>query len=167
MKIGLSPFFHQRIEDLANQHVKPQFFKSEYDKIFDGDEFWQNLKVSESTTFNWDDTSTYIKKPPYFDDFSLQMTPPADINDAKALLLMGDSVTTDHISPAGAIPETYPAGEYLIAKKVAPQDFNSYGSRRGNHDVMMRGTFGNIRIKNRMMGPPAPASCSACRSSSA
>jgi aconitate hydratase len=80
------------------------------------------------------------------------VTKPKNVNDAKVLLLMGDSVTTDHISPAGAIPETYPAGKYLIAKKVAPQDFNSYGSRRGNHDVMMRGTFGNIRIKNRMMG---------------
>jgi aconitate hydratase A / 2-methylisocitrate dehydratase len=142
----------QEIEDLVRQHVKPQFFKSEYEQIFDGDEFWQKLTVSESTTFDWDETSTYIKKPPYFEGFSLQATQPQNVNDAKALLLVGDSVTTDHISPAGAIPETYPAGKYLIAKKVAPQDFNSYGSRRGNHDVMMRGTFGNIRIKNRMVG---------------
>jgi aconitate hydratase len=142
----------QEIEDLVRQHVKPQFFKSEYEQIFDGDEFWQKLTVSESTTFDWDETSTYIKKPPYFEGFSLQATQPQNVNDAKALLLLGDSVTTDHISPAGAIPETYPAGKYLIAKKVAPQDFNSYGSRRGNHDVMMRGTFGNIRIKNRMVG---------------
>ncbi len=142
----------QEIEDLVRQHVKPQFFKSEYEQIFDGDEFWQKLTVSESTTFDWDETSTYIKKPPYFEGFSLQATQPQNVNDAKALLLLGDSVTTDHISPAGAIPETYPAGKYLIAKKVAPQDFNSYGSRRGNHDVMIRGTFGNIRIKNRMVG---------------
>jgi aconitate hydratase len=142
----------QEIEDLARQHVKQQFFQSEYEQIFDGDEFWQKLKVAESTTFKWDKKSTYIKKPPYFEGFSLQVTKPKNVNDAKVLLLMGDSVTTDHISPAGAIPETYPAGKYLIAKKVAPQDFNSYGSRRGNHDVMMRGTFGNIRIKNRMMG---------------
>ena len=142
----------QEIEDLVRQHVKPQFFKSEYEQIFDGDEFWQKLTVSESTTFDWDETSTYIKKPPYFEGFSLQAPQPQNVNDAKALLLVGDSVTTDHISPAGAIPETYPAGKYLIAKKVAPQDFNSYGSRRGNHDVMMRGTFGNIRIKNRMVG---------------
>ena len=142
----------QEIEDLVRQHVKPQFFKSEYEQIFDGDEFWQKLTVSESTTFDWDETSTYIKKPPYFEGFSLQATQPQNVNDAKALLLVGDSVTTDHISPAGAIPETYPAGKYLIDRKVAPQDFNSYGSRRGNHDVMMRGTFGNIRIKNRMVG---------------
>jgi len=140
------------IEDLVRQHVKPHFFKSEYDQIYDGDEFWQKLNVAQSTTFNWDENSTYIKKPPYFEGFSLQVTKPLNINDAKTLLLMGDSVTTDHISPAGAIPETYPAGKYLIAKKVAPQNFNSYGSRRGNHDVMMRGTFGNIRIKNRMVG---------------
>ena len=143
---------NQEIEDLVRQHVKPQFYKSAYDQIFDGDEFWQNLKVAESTTFNWDEKSTYIKKPPYFDGFSLQTTQPVNVNDARALMLLGDSVTTDHISPAGAIPETYPAGRYLIAKEVAPQDFNSYGSRRGNHDVMMRGTFGNIRIKNRMVG---------------
>ena len=143
---------NQEIEDLVRQHVKPQFYKSAYDQIFDGDEFWQNLKVAESTTFNWDEKSTYIKKPPYFDGFSLQTTQPVNVNDARALMLLGDSVTTDHISPAGAIPETYPAGQYLIAKEVAPQDFNSYGSRRGNHDVMMRGTFGNIRIKNRMVG---------------
>ena len=141
----------EEIEDLARKHVKQQFFESEYEQIFDGDESWQKLKVTKSTTFKWDEKSTYIKKPPYFEAFSLQVTKPVNINDAKVLLLMGDSVTTDHISPAGAIPKTYPAGKYLIAEKVDPQDFNSYGSRRGNHDVMMRGTFGNIRIKNRML----------------
>ncbi|MGD9302186.1 MAG: aconitate hydratase AcnA, partial [Desulfobacterales bacterium] len=141
----------KEIKDLVRQHVKQQFYKSEYEQIFDGDEFWQNLKVSESTTFNWDDTSTYIKKPPYFDGFSLEVAQPMNVIDAKALLLLGDSVTTDHISPAGAIPENYPAGKYLMSKMVSPQDFNSYGSRRGNHDVMMRGTFGNIRIKNKMV----------------
>jgi aconitate hydratase len=143
---------NREIEDLVRQHVKQQFYKSEYEQIFDGDDFWQKLDVAESTTFNWDEKSTYIKKPPYFDGFSLQATQPVNVDDARALLLLGDSVTTDHISPAGAIPETYPAGQYLIGKKVDPQDFNSYGSRRGNHDVMMRGTFGNIRIKNRMVG---------------
>ncbi|MBE9544737.1 MAG: aconitate hydratase AcnA [Proteobacteria bacterium] len=142
----------KEIEDLVRQHVKPQFYKSAYEQIFDGDELWQQLNVSESTTFDWDKTSTYIKKPPYFDGFSPPVTRPQNVNDAKVLLLLGDSVTTDHISPAGAIPETYPAGKYLIAKQVASQDFNSYGSRRGNHDVMMRGTFGNIRIKNKMVG---------------
>ncbi len=142
----------KEIEDLVNQHVKQEFFKAEYDKIFDGDEFWQKLQVTESTTFRWDKTSTYIKKPPYFDGFNLQLTKSINIEDAKALLLLGDSVTTDHISPAGAIPQNYPAGQYLMDQNVTPQDFNSYGSRRGNHEVMMRGTFGNIRIKNKMMG---------------
>jgi len=142
----------KEIEDVTDKHVKQQFFRTEYEKIFDGDEFWQKLKVTESTTFHWDEASTYIKKPPYFDGFKLQLTESGNIKDARALLLMGDSVTTDHISPAGAIPQTYPAGKYLIGKKVVPQDFNSYGSRRGNHEVMMRGTFGNIRLKNRMVG---------------
>jgi len=142
----------KEIEDLARKHVKQRFFKSEYEQIFDGDEFWQKLKVTKSTTFKWDKKSTYIKKPPYFERFPLQVPKPKNVTDAKVLLLLGDSVTTDHISPAGAIPETYPAGKYLVAKNVAPRDFNSYGSRRGNHDVMMRGTFGNIRIKNRMVG---------------
>ena len=142
----------KEIADLVNQHVKQQFFKSEYDKIFDGDEFWQKLQVTESTTFRWDENSSYIKKPPYFDGFNLQPAPSDNIRDAKALLLMGDSITTDHISPAGAIPQSYPAGKYLMDQNVAPQDFNSYGSRRGNHEVMMRGTFGNIRIKNKMVG---------------
>jgi aconitate hydratase len=142
----------EEIEDLVRQHVKQEFYKSEYEQIFDGDKFWQKLDVSESTTFDWDIKSTYIKKPPYFDGFSLQIAKPVNINDAKVLLLLEDSVTTYHISPAGAIPEAYPAVKYLMSKKVAPQDFNSYGSRRGNHDVMMRGTFGNIRIKNKMVG---------------
>ena len=142
----------KEMADLVNQHVKQQFFKSEYDKIFDGDEFWQKLQVTESTTFRWDENSTYIKKPPYFDGFNLQPAPSDNIRDAKTLLLMGDSITTDHISPAGAIPQNYPAGKYLMDQNVAPQDFNSYGSRRGNHEVMMRGTFGNIRIKNKMVG---------------
>jgi aconitate hydratase len=142
----------KEIGDLVNQHVKQQFFKSEYDKIFDGDEFWQKLQVAESTTFRWDENSTYIKKPPYFDAFNLQPFPSSNIRNARTLLLMGDSITTDHISPAGAIPQDYPAGKYLMDQNVAPQDFNSYGSRRGNHEVMMRGTFGNIRIKNRMIG---------------
>ncbi len=142
----------EEIEKLAKAHVKTQFFKSEYEKIFEGDEFWRNLQVSDSTTFHWDEKSTYIKKPPYFDGFKLQLDKADNIKDARVLLVLGDSVTTDHISPAGAIPQNYPAGKYLIDNNVAPQDFNSYGSRRGNHEVMMRGTFGNIRIKNQMMG---------------
>ena len=142
----------EEIEKLANAHVKKDFFKSEYEKIFEGDEFWRDLEVTESTTFDWDENSTYIKKPPYFDGFKLQLDQAQNIDDARTLLVLGDSVTTDHISPAGAIPQKYPAGKYLIGKNVDPGDFNSYGSRRGNHEVMMRGTFGNIRIKNQMVG---------------
>jgi aconitate hydratase len=142
----------EEINTLISAHVKPQFYKDEYAKIFEGDEFWRRLQVTESTTFDWDVNSTYIKKPPYFDGFKLQLDKAHDVEDARALMVLGDSVTTDHISPAGAIPPDYPAGKYLIDKKVAPQDFNSYGSRRGNHEVMMRGTFGNIRIKNQMVG---------------
>ncbi len=140
------------IDKYVHRHVKQQFFESEYDKIFEGDKFWQALQITESTTFSWDETSTYIKKPPYFDGFALQPAPSGNISGARVLLLLDHSITTDHISPAGAIPQDYPAGQHLKDRQVAPQDFNSYGSRRGNHEVMMRGTFGNIRIKNRMVG---------------
>jgi len=142
-----------KIEELVQKHVRQEFYEKEYGKIFEGDKFWQNLSVTDSTTYNWDEQSTYIKKPPYFDNFDLKFDIPSDVKDSKVLLLLGDSVTTDHISPAGAIPQDYPAGRYLIEKGVLPEDFNSYGSRRGNHEVMMRGTFGNIRIKNLMVSP--------------
>jgi len=141
------------IQALVDTSVKQELFEKEYGSIFEGDESWQNLPVAESTTFKWNGSSTYIKNPPYFKGFSLDCEAPADVNDANALLLLGDSVTTDHISPAGAIPEDYPAGCYLKENKVEPNDFNSYGSRRGNHEVMMRGTFGNIRIKNQLVSP--------------
>jgi aconitate hydratase len=141
------------IEAMVQRHVKPAFFEKEYSRIFAGDDFWHALDAAESTTFNWDAASTYIKKPPYFDNFSLDLSPIGEIEKARALLLLGDSVTTDHISPAGAIPPHYPAGKYLIDEGVAPNEFNSYGSRRGNHEVMMRGTFGNIRIKNLLVAP--------------
>ncbi|QTA92598.1 aconitate hydratase AcnA [Desulfonema magnum] len=139
------------IAPLVKAHVKQEFFKAEYEKIFDGDTFWKELPVAESTTYNWDEASTYIKNPPYFENFNLELNPRSDIVNARAMLLLGNSVTTDHISPAGAIPEEYPAGQYLIGKNVSSEDFNSYGSRRGNHEVMMRGTFGNIRIKNQLV----------------
>jgi len=141
------------IDRLVKKHIKKEFFKQEYDKIFDGDRFWHSLNVAESTTFDWDPKSTYIKKPPFFENFSLDQLKTSDVTDAGVLLLLGDSVTTDHISPAGAIPAEYPAGKYLIGEGVVPEAFNSYGSRRGNHEVMMRGTFGNIRIKNRLVSP--------------
>jgi aconitate hydratase len=143
----------EEIEELIHKHVKQDFFRSEYAKIFEGDEFWKKLAVEESTTFNWDEKSTYIKRPPYFDGFTLDLAGQTDIEEAGVLMMLGDTVTTDHISPAGAIPPEYPAGKYLIEHQVAPKDFNSYGSRRGNHEVMMRGTFGNIRIKNKLVTP--------------
>ncbi|MFT5727742.1 MAG: aconitate hydratase [Desulforhopalus sp.] len=143
----------EAVNELVNKYVTQQAFLTEYKGIFEGDEFWKKLPVKEGTTYSWDPQSTYIKKPPYFDNFSL--IPPAvgDIVDARTFLLLGDTVTTDHISPAGAIAKEYPAGKYLIEQGVEPSDFNSYGSRRGNHEVMMRGTFGNIRIKNKMISP--------------
>jgi aconitate hydratase len=143
----------QEIADLIQQHVKPEYFASEYARIFSGDAFWKALTVTQSVTFDWDQTSTYIKNPPYFENFALETVQTEDIKNARALLVMGDSVTTDHISPAGAIPKEYPAGRYLMEKGIPPENFNSYGSRRGNHEVMMRGTFGNIRIKNQMVSP--------------
>jgi aconitate hydratase len=138
------------VAHFVETYVKKRFFQEQYAQIFKGDQLWQDLTVKESTTFAFDPSSTYIRKPPFFRQFSL--TPPdlSDIIDARALLVLGDSVTTDHISPAGAIPVEYPAGKYLTENGVKPWDFNSYGSRRGNHEVMMRGTFANIRIKNKL-----------------
>ncbi|WP_438730171.1 aconitate hydratase AcnA [Parasphingorhabdus sp. DH2-15] len=130
--------------------VSREMFESRYANVYDGDAAWQDIDVTGSDTYSWPAGSTYVANPPYFD--GMTMTPEAigDINDAKVLALLGDSITTDHISPAGAIKADSPAGEYLSSHQVAKQDFNSYGSRRGNHDVMMRGTFANIRIKNKM-----------------
>ncbi len=141
------------VAELVEQHVKQKFYRQQYSRIFKGDEFWQRLAVKASTTFAWEEASTYVRKPPYFDGFSLEPRRPSDIRDARVLLTLGDSVTTDHISPAGAIAAHYPAGRLLIDQSVEKKDFNSYGARRGNHEVMMRGTFGNIRIKNKMVAP--------------
>ena len=143
---------NQEIEALMRKHVKKDFFELEYGRIFDGDEFWQGLPDVESITYDWDEKSTYIKNPPYFENFSLDLSKKGDIENARVLAVVGDTITTDHISPAGAIPEEYPAGQYLIAKGVSSAEFNSYGSRRGNHEVMIRGTFGNIRLKNKLVG---------------
>ena len=142
---------NEGIEKLVAAHVKQEFFELEYGRIFDGDEFWRGLPDVESLIYAWDANSTYIKNPPYFENFSLETDTIRDIEQARVLAMVGDSITTDHISPAGAIPKDYPAGQYLISKGVDPDDFNSYGSRRGNHEVMMRGTFGNIRLKNRLV----------------
>jgi aconitate hydratase len=144
---------NSEVAALADEHVQQKFYRKQYGQIFKGDEFWHRLEVKGSTTFAWDEASTYIRRPPYFDEFALEPGRPADIRDARVLLTLGDTVTTDHISPAGAIAAHYPAGRLLIDKGVDQKDFNSYGARRGNHEVMMRGTFGNIRIKNKMVAP--------------
>ena len=141
------------IESLINQHLSDELFQRNYAEIFTGDQRWQAMPVTEETTFPWDNASNYIKNPPYFEKFQQEIRSGEDTFTARALLLLGDSVTTDHISPAGAIPATYPAGQYLFEQGVHKEAFNSYGSRRGNHEVMMRGTFGNIRIKNQLVAP--------------
>jgi aconitate hydratase len=134
----------------AVQLVQKQMFDKSYSEVFQGDDDWNNLKFEPSNTYAWDDNSTYIRNPPFFD--SALANTAGDILDAKILAVLGDSVTTDHISPAGSIEENSPAGLYLKSHGVDKQHFNSYGSRRGNHEVMMRGTFANIRIRNEMLG---------------
>jgi aconitate hydratase len=141
------------MEQLIKNTVRTDFFKSQYSAIFEGDRNWQQLPESGGKTFDWGKNSTYIKKPPFFQNFSPVDTDPEDIQNARVLLHLGDSITTDHISPAGAISEETSAGQYLLARGTAIDDFNSYGSRRGNHEVMTRGTFANIRIKNKMVKP--------------
>lgn len=141
------------IQSLITQHLSDELFQENYSSIFDGDQRWQDMSVAEATTFPWDDSSNYIKNPPYFKEFQQEISGGDESITARPLLLLGDSVTTDHISPAGAIPASYPAGQYLREQGVSKEAFNSYGSRRGNHEVMMRGTFGNIRIKNQLVAP--------------
>ena len=138
------------IQDVSEVVLRTEMFKSSYAGVFEGDERWRQLPTLEGQRFNWDPDSTYIRNPPFFD--GLEMTPPPlqDIREARVLAMLGDSVTTDHISPAGAIPADSPAGKYLLTQGVRVEDFNSYGARRGNHNVMMRGTFGNIRLRNQL-----------------
>ena len=143
----------EEIKQVMEKVLDPQIFKEKYSNILEGDQFWKDLKAPAGETFNWDPKSTYIRKPPYFEGFTIDVVPPSDIKNARVLELLGDSVTTDHISPAGKIPPNYPAGRYLIENGVKPEDFNSYGSRRGNHEVMVRGTFANVRIKNKLVAP--------------
>ncbi|HET7483497.1 MAG TPA: aconitate hydratase AcnA [Actinomycetota bacterium] len=131
--------------------VKADLFDAEYARVFEGDERWKALPSPEGDLYEWDPNSTYVKEPPFFEDLGSEPGPLEDIIGARVLALVGDSVTTDHISPAGSIPPASAAGEYLIANGVEPQDFNSYGSRRGNHEVMVRGTFANIRFRNQLV----------------
>jgi len=138
------------VEEVIATAINPETFKSEYADVFAGDERWQNLPTPEGDTFAWDEDSTYVRKAPYFDGMTLEPEPVSDVTGARVLLKLGDSVTTDHISPAGAIKKDSPAGKYLLEKGVQPRDFNSLGSRRGNHEVMIRGTFANIRLRNQL-----------------
>ncbi|MGB7407611.1 MAG: aconitase family protein, partial [Pontixanthobacter sp.] len=139
------------ISKIRSGSIDRKMFEDRYADVYKGDEHWQAIDVVGSDTYQWRPGSTYIANPPYFDGMDMTPAPITDITDAKPLAVLGDSVTTDHISPAGAIKEDSPAGEYLMSNQVAKADFNSYGSRRGNHEVMMRGTFANIRIKNEMV----------------
>ncbi|HKQ69771.1 MAG TPA: aconitate hydratase, partial [Polyangiaceae bacterium] len=130
--------------------VEAPMFSKVYAQVFDGSEQWRSLDVPTGQTFEWDGKSTYVKHPPYFVDMPKTPPPVAEITGARVLAVLGDSVTTDHISPAGSIKKDSPAGKYLLAHGVDYKDFNSYGSRRGNHEVMVRGTFANVRLRNRL-----------------
>lgn len=142
----------QEIIDTVSQSISPEIFNNQYSRVFEGDETWKSLEAPQSDIYKWDTESTYIQEPPFFDDFPLEPIDPEDIENANVLALLGDSITTDHISPAGSIPKDGPAGGYLISKGVSQRSFNSFGSRRGNHEVMIRGSFANIRIRNKMVG---------------
>ncbi|RMH52227.1 MAG: aconitate hydratase AcnA [Alphaproteobacteria bacterium] len=141
----------KEIADLVHRTVTREAFQRKYADVFKGDERWQKVQTTDSLTYDWPPTSTYIRKPPYFDGITPEPGDIADIEGARILALLGDMVTTDHISPAGSFKENTPAGRYLVERQVSPRDFNSYGARRGNHEVMMRGTFANIRIRNEML----------------
>ena len=141
----------KEVSDLVESVVTREMFQSKYADVFKGDERWQAVEVTDSETYDWPPTSTYIQNPPYFQGMAKDAGSIHNIGGARVLALLGDMITTDHISPAGSFKPTTPAGKYLTERQVAPQDFNSYGSRRGNHEVMMRGTFANIRIRNEML----------------
>ena len=140
----------KEVEDEILRSVKSEMFRTQYANVFDGDERWRALDVPTGNLFRWDPDSTYVKNPPFFDGMTLEPDPVRPVRGARVLAMLGDSITTDHISPAGSIPAASPAGKWLIAHGVKTRDFNSYGARRGNHEVMMRGTFANIRLRNEL-----------------
>jgi aconitate hydratase len=141
----------KEVQDAINSTLRPEMFQKAYEESMQGDDRWKALKAPTGELFQWDESSTYVKRPPFFDDMPKDPPPAKDIRGARVLAVLGDSVTTDHISPAGSFAADSPAGRYLIERGVAAKDFNSYGARRGNHEVMMRGTFANIRLKNLML----------------
>ena len=140
----------EEVRQAMGESIDAEMFKEEYSSVFDGDERWRGLPVPEGDLYAWDSESTYVQEPPYFVDMAPQPGPISDIEGARVLALLGDSVTTDHISPAGAIAPTSPAGQDLTEHGVERMQFNSHGSRRGNHEVMIRGTFANIRLRNQL-----------------
>jgi aconitate hydratase len=141
----------EEIQQVVEKTIEPMMFETQYSEVFEGTQLWKELEVPEGKLYEWDPESTYIREPPFFMDFPLDPPEKGDIRGARVLALLDDTITTDHISPAGAIPPTDPAGQYLISRGVEQKDFNSYGSRRGNHEVMMRGTFGNIHLRNKLV----------------
>ncbi|HUI83629.1 MAG TPA: aconitate hydratase AcnA [Candidatus Binatia bacterium] len=140
----------EEVDAVVRKYITGDLFRKSYSDVFRGDERWRSLDVPQGETFAWDRRSTYVKHPPYFENMPAKPAPIRDISGARVLCYLGNSVTTDHISPAGSIKPNSPAGQYLVAHNVKPADFNSYGSRRGNHEVMMRGTFANVRLRNRL-----------------
>jgi aconitate hydratase len=138
----------KEIQDVVGANINSAMFSTSYGSVFEGDKNWKEIDSPEGEIYTWDDDSTYVKNPPYFAGMTLTPAPVSEIEGARVLALLGDSVTTDHISPAGSIAADSPAARYLVEQGVKPTDFNSYGSRRGNHEVMMRGTFANIRLRN-------------------
>jgi len=141
----------EEVSDTLEKSISSEMFRQSYAEVFEGDERWRSLRIPEGETYAWEAKSTYIQRAPYFDHMTLKPAPVAEIRNARVLAILGDSVTTDHISPAGSIKKDSPAGKYLIEHGVQPADFNSYGSRRGNHEVMVRGTFANVRLRNKMV----------------
>jgi len=141
---------NEEIESTLRASLKPTMFSQVYGEVFEGDTQWKSIRIPTGQIYAWDEKSTYIKKPPYFDEMVDPKTSVTDLHGLRSLAVLGDSVTTDHISPAGNIPADSPAGRYLIDQGVHPADFNSYGARRGNHEVMVRGTLANIRLKNQL-----------------
>jgi aconitate hydratase len=141
----------QEVAELVERTVTREAFQSKYADVFKGDEKWQGVETTQSQTYDWPASSTYVQNPPYFQGMSPEPGVITNIENAKVLAILGDMITTDHISPAGSFKDTTPAGQYLIERQVPVREFNSYGSRRGNHEIMMRGTFANIRIKNEML----------------
>jgi len=141
----------EEVQDTIDSSINSEMFTTQYAGVFDGDDRWKSLPTPKGAIFEWDESSTYVKRPPYFDGMKLETSPVADVGGARVLVKLGDSVTTDHISPAGSIKADSPAGKYLSERGVSRVDFNSYGSRRGNHEVMIRGTFANIRLRNQLL----------------